>query len=102
MPGPRDYGTGTEKALFLLSQGTCYYLDCKEPAIKFVEGYPATNLQIAHIRGANPGSARYDERMTDAERAHFSNLVLMCKPHHDISTRYVRLTTPLRYLSHGN
>ncbi|MFL6136702.1 MAG: hypothetical protein ACJ74O_02755 [Frankiaceae bacterium] len=55
--------------------------------MKFVEGHPATNVQIAHIHGAKPGSARYDPSMTDAERASFNNLVLLCKPHHDLIDR---------------
>ena len=53
----------------------------------FVEGRPATNAQIAHINGALPGSARYDPAMTDRHRAAFDNLVLLCKPHHDLVDR---------------
>ncbi|TLM73134.1 hypothetical protein [Pseudarthrobacter sp. NamB4] len=41
-------------------------------------------VQIAHIKGANEGSARYDPTMTDAERAAFSNLMLMCTTHHKL------------------
>jgi hypothetical protein len=42
---------------------------------------------IAHIRGAYSGSARYLDSMTDDERRSFPNLVLLCKPHHDVVDR---------------
>lgn len=83
----RNYGTGTERALYVLAQGTCYFPKCQEPVVRFVEEVAATNAHIAHIRGANRDSARYDETMTDAERAAFDNLVLLCKPHHDLVDR---------------
>ena len=84
MPGPREYSTGTRLALYALAQGTCYFPGCNEPVVKAVEGFQTTNVQIAHIRGANHGSARYEASMTDTERASFENLMLLCKPHHDV------------------
>ncbi|MFC8409474.1 hypothetical protein [Arthrobacter sp. NPDC057259] len=55
----------------------------------FIDDEPFTDVEIAHIYGAKAGSARYDETMTDNERRAFSNLVLMCSPHHDlIDTRH--------------
>ncbi len=67
-PGPRDYLVGTERALYAFARTTCYFPGCKTPVIVFVEGEPVSNAQIAHIRGANPGSPRYDPAMTDDER----------------------------------
>jgi hypothetical protein len=87
LPGPRDYSTGTDRALFNLAQGTCYYPDCTTSAIAFVEGIPVTNVQIAHIHGAYPNSRRFDPAMTNKERASFDNLILLCKPHHDLVDR---------------
>jgi hypothetical protein len=87
LSGPREYSVGTERALFILAQGTCYYPGCRIPAVVFVEGIPATNVQMAHIRGANLGSPRYDPGMNDGERASFDNLILLCKPHHDLVDR---------------
>lgn len=84
MSGPRDYSVGTRHALFAVAQGTCYFPDCDVPVVKAVEGFQTTNVQIAHIYGANPGSARYDPSMTDDQRASFDNLLLLCKPHHDL------------------
>lgn len=85
---PRSYASGTEKALFLLSQGCCYYPDCSAPVIEMVQPLvPVVNVHIAHICGAKPGSARYDPAMSDAERASFANVILLCKPHHDLVDR---------------
>jgi hypothetical protein len=87
VPGPRDYSTGTDRALFDLARGTCYYPECPTRAIAFVEGLPVTNVQIAHIRGAYRNSPRFNPAMTDKERASFDNLILLCKPHHDLVDR---------------
>jgi hypothetical protein len=87
MRGPRDYSSGTEKALFLLSQGTCYFPACDAPVIEFVEGTPIVNVHISHVCGAYPGSSRFDPDMSDDQRASFDNVVLLCKPHHDLIDR---------------
>jgi hypothetical protein len=44
------------------------------------------DVQIAHIRDAHPGN-RFDSSMTDEDRRSFANLVLLCKPHHDLVDR---------------
>lgn len=82
-PGPRDYTAGTRSALATLSQGTCYFPGCTEPTTKFIDGEPFNNFEICHIRDAKRGN-RYVEEMTDGERRAFSNLVLLCKPHHTL------------------
>src|ERR1700722_1625133 len=86
-PGPRDYTSGTERALYTFSGMACYFPDCSTPVIVFVNGEPVCNAQIAHVRGANPNSARYDPFMTDDERRAFANLILLCTPHHSIVDR---------------
>jgi len=43
---------------------------------------PATTGEAAHIAGEKETSARYDPRMTDAERDHYDNLIYMCRDHH--------------------
>lgn len=85
--GPSDYETGTERALFRLSKGVCYYPECEVPIMSLVNGHAIIGVQIAHIRGANPKSARYDGTMTDDERRAFSNLMLMCVTHHNLIDR---------------
>ncbi len=37
---------------------------------------------IAHIKGENEGSARYDENMEKGERNNAENLMVLCKNHH--------------------
>ena len=75
--GPRDYRAGTRAALFTLAQGTSYFPGCQVPVVRAVEGYQTINVEIAHIRGANPGSRGFDPSMSDPERASFDNLVLL-------------------------
>lgn len=40
--------------------------------------------EVCHIKGARPGSARYDACQTDVERHAYANLVLMCPTHHTV------------------
>jgi hypothetical protein len=84
MAGPRNYKAGTKEALALLSQGYCYFPECIEPVLRFVEGYPILNVEVAHIHAANPDGPFYDSSMSDVDRAHFDNLILLCKPHHTL------------------
>lgn len=67
----------------MLSRDRCYYPDCPAHIIVFVESEPFIDYHIAHIRDANPGN-RYDSAMSNDERRAFSNLILLCKPHHDL------------------
>lgn len=80
----RKYSAGTRAALFALGKGTCYFQGCKKTVVEEVEGQQQIAVEIAHIKGANEGSARYEPGMTDEERAAFNNLVLMCTPHHKL------------------
>lgn len=80
--GPRDYLSGTKEALVLLSDGFCYFPGCERPVIEFVDGQPLPALEVAHINAAEPGGPYYDTDMTDDQRRHFDNLILLCKPHH--------------------
>ncbi len=82
--GPRNYTAATERALYAFSGTRCYFPDCPEPVIVFVDDEPVSNVHIAHIRGAKKGSARYDATMDDDERRAFTDLLLLCKPHHDV------------------
>jgi len=79
----RRYNQGTRAALAALSRGTCYFPECERQIIVFDDlGEPYIDYQIAHIYDANVGN-RYREDMTDMERRDFSNLILLCKPHHE-------------------
>ncbi|MCM3662388.1 hypothetical protein M3148_15515 [Georgenia satyanarayanai] len=89
-----------EKALYRLSRGTCYFPDCPRRIIEVVEGEPMVAVDIAHIYGANPGSARYDASMTDEERRAFGNLILLCGPHHKLVDGRRRHEFPADLLEH--
>ena len=97
--GPRDYSVGTERALFRLSQGTCYFPGCPTQIIAMEDGHPIVGVEIAHIKGARPKSARYDSTMTDAERASYPNLILLCVPHHKLVDRIEPKKYPAEFLT---
>lgn len=82
--GPRSYGSGVEKALYRLARGTCYFPGCPHPIFELVDDEPIVAVEIAHIYGALPGSARFVETMTDNERRAFENLILLCTVHHKV------------------
>lgn len=83
MPGPRDYSTATRAALAALSRGRCYFPGCEVPIFRFIDGEPYIDYQIAHIRDAEPGN-RYVASMSVDDRRAFANLILLCKPHHEL------------------
>jgi hypothetical protein len=83
MSGLRNYSAGTRTALVTLSRGACYAPVCGEPVIKIIEGEYYNNYWIAHIRGAQEGGARHDPSMSEAERKAFTNLLLLCRSHHE-------------------
>ena len=85
--GPRDYTVGVERKLYRVARGTCYHPDCVRPIMINVDGMPICDVEIAHIRGAEQKAARYDAKMTDAQRASFTNLVLLCSAHHKLVDR---------------
>jgi hypothetical protein len=71
----------TEAALWALSNGRCYAPGCMAPVV--VEVRPSVyrkNAQIAHIRGVR--APRYDPALSRAACASFTNLLILCLPHH--------------------
>jgi hypothetical protein len=83
VPGPRDYTSRTLMSLAHLSGGLCYWPGCPEPVLREVNGQMHRIVEIAHIHGAYPGGARFDEAMTNDQRRDLANLMLFCDPHHD-------------------
>ena len=78
----RSYSVSTRAALAALSQGFCYFPGCRTPILVFVEGKPEVNVEIAHIRAAEENGPRFVANMSVPARNSFSNLVLLCVPHH--------------------
>lgn len=71
----------TEAALWVLSNGRCYAPGCPFPVVVEIRsGVYRKNAQVAHIRGVR--APRYDPALTPEECAAFSNLLILCLPHH--------------------
>jgi hypothetical protein len=66
----------------MLSRGRCYAPKCPQRVLRMVDDDPSVNIQIAHINGLNPGSARYEPRLPVDKRNSFGNLLLLCQAHH--------------------
>ena len=78
--GPRGYTKKTLKRLFGLSGNQCSFPECSK---RLVNPHNAKDSNICHIEAANPGGERYNPSMTDAQRADYANLILLCVQHHD-------------------
>jgi hypothetical protein len=70
----------TAKQLFAISGNRCAFPKCTSPLIH--DG--KVTGRICHLKGAKPGSTRYDANQSDEERHSFQNLILMCPIHHDV------------------
>ncbi|WP_410643372.1 hypothetical protein [Amycolatopsis sp. lyj-346] len=78
----RYYKAGVKEALFMLSRGRCYAPKCPQRVLRMVDDDPSINIQIAHINGLNPGSARFDPTIPISKLNSFGNLLLLCQAHH--------------------
>lgn len=77
----RSIPAATEAALWALSNGQCYAPGCTAPVVVEVRpGVYRKNAQIAHIRGVH--APRYDPALSPDECASFTNLLILCLPHH--------------------
>jgi hypothetical protein len=68
------------KLLFARSGNRCAFPKCRAPMAL----NETLTGEVCHIKGARPGSARYDPGQTDVERHAYANLVLMCPTHHTV------------------
>ncbi len=78
----RTYSITDVKTLFAHSRNVCAMPGCEERLTD--PAWAGVNAEIAHIRGLNPGSPRYEPDMTDAERNGYDNLLLLCANHHKL------------------
>lgn len=82
-------GSKDIKTLWANAAGLCAFPDCQ---VKLC--IPGGNIagehtfgEMAHIKGENPGSNRYDEKQDSRERNSYSNLILLCPNHHTLIDR---------------
>jgi hypothetical protein len=75
----RNYTDMTLKRLFGLSGNECAFSTCTK---RLVNQDNALDSNICHIEAASEGGERYNEDMSDKERADYSNLILLCPQHH--------------------
>lgn len=80
MAGPRDYTEKTIKRLFGRSGNQCAFPGCNKT---MTNNSNAKDSNICHIEAANEGGERYNPNMSDAQRADYPNLILLCVQHHD-------------------
>ncbi|MDL2257330.1 hypothetical protein LJC06_03910 [Bacteroidales bacterium OttesenSCG-928-I14] len=78
----RNYTLPTLKRLYGLSGNQCAASDCKKKLIAR-DGISIIS-KICHIEAASKDGPRYNPSMTDKERAHFDNLILLCDECHTI------------------
>jgi hypothetical protein len=78
----RSYTFPTLKRLYGLSGNQCTAPDCERMLIAR-DGISVIS-KICHIEAANEDGPRYNTSMTDKERAHFDNLILLCDECHAI------------------
>jgi hypothetical protein len=78
-----------DKAIKLLwsnAAGRCSFTDCNERLTveQAAHSAPHTLGEMAHIKGKNNGSNRYDEDQTVEQRDSYENLILLCPNHHTL------------------
>lgn len=78
----RDYANQTVKRLHALSGNECAALGCTN-RLTASDGKTIIS-KISHIEGASPKGPRYNADMTDDQRKHFSNLILLCDGCHSM------------------
>ena len=69
----------TLRKLYVLSGNLCAYPGCNKLLLDANANFVG---QICHIEAASPGGERFNPNMTNEERRHFDNLMLMCYDHH--------------------
>lgn len=78
----RQYTPTTVKRLHLLSGNQCAMPECTRLLIAS-DGETVIS-KICHIEAASVDGPRYNVSMTDDDRRHFNNLILLCDEHHSM------------------
>ena len=78
----REYKPSTIKRLTTLSGNQCAKPGCIRPVLAHDR---VTFIgKICHIEGASEGGPRFNKDMSDDERRHFDNLILLCDECHSV------------------
>lgn len=82
----RTYSSRTIKILFGMSYNECAHADCTNRIIKDETPYSEALVvgQIAHIYAASDNGPRGKPDLTDKEKNHSDNLLLLCPTHHRV------------------
>lgn len=79
----KNIPAATQAALWAMSSGRCYAPGCQFPVVVEIRpGVYRKNAQIGHIYGVALGAPRFNPAIPDEERDAFTNLLLLCLPHH--------------------
>lgn len=81
-PGPRQYKPNHLRRLDTLSGNECAAPDCTKPLVAR-DGVSIVS-KICHIEAASPNGPRFNALMTDDQRRHYDNLILLCDECHSI------------------
>jgi hypothetical protein len=74
-----------KRLLAFRSGNRCAFSECTSNLSSDLDDpNPVTLGEVAHIKGENPGSPRYDDTMTDEERNDLPNLLYLCPNHHTL------------------
>lgn len=77
---PRNIKGSTKRRLDTLSGNQCAAPACERPCI--AKDGKSIISKICHIEAASPNGARYNPNMSNDERRHFDNLILLCDECH--------------------
>jgi len=77
----RQFSPDTRSALVTLAQGSCQFPGCRTPILVFLGDDLEVNVEMVHIRGADPHGPRYVAELSPGRRDFFDNLLLLCVPH---------------------
>ncbi|MGL5423675.1 MAG: hypothetical protein ACRDAJ_11990 [Serratia fonticola] len=72
----------TLRTLFLRSGNQCAFPDCD---MELINSYGQYVGNICHIEAAEKKGERYNPTQTDEERRAYSNLILLCANHHQVT-----------------
>lgn len=77
----------TLRKLFLLSGNLCAFPGC-ERIMMNADGVFIS--QVCHIEAAEEGGQRFNKQMSNEDRRHFDNLLLMCHEHHKVTDDVIK------------